>query len=112
VARWVATLFGLVLLAFLIGFFNVFSDTAPAYGVPWIFFGETPASRLLMWPPLVLLVLAALMVIFMLVSWVSSFTARRGEWGFGGPLHYTLLTVPAVAVLGVLWYWNMLTFST
>jgi CubicO group peptidase (beta-lactamase class C family) len=107
-ARWVASVFGVILLMFLIGLASVFGDMDPAYGVPRVFFGDTPTLNVLMWLPILLGVLAILMVIFTLIAWLSLMTKRNAGWNLAGRVYYTLLTTLALAVTSSLLYWNML----
>jgi hypothetical protein len=101
-ARWTAALFGLLTLVFLIGFASVMSDIDPTYGVPRAFFGLPPAMDTLLSLPPVLVGLGVAMVIFTVLAWWKQY------WQLGRRIHYTLLTLTALALLWVMTYWNLL----
>lgn len=101
-ARWTAALFGLLTLFFLAGFVGMMSDVDPAYGVPRLFFGLPPAMDGLLRLPPVLGALTAGMLVFTALAW------WKGYWRLGGRVHYTLLTLTALALLWTTAYWNLL----
>ncbi|MFN8492737.1 MAG: serine hydrolase domain-containing protein [Caldilineaceae bacterium] len=94
-ASWVAGLLSLLSLAFLIGFIILFSNPQTALGLPaW--------AQILFALPWGIAVLAIFMLLFMLVAW-----ARR-YWSIPGRIHYTLVTLAALAFVWWLIYWNLL----
>ncbi len=101
-ARLAAVLFGLVLLAYLLGLGSLAADTNPAFGVPNLFFETPPSLGLLMALPVVLLALGASMLVFAVLNWGNEY------WRLGGKLWYTLLALSAGALLWALYFWNML----
>ena len=108
-ARGWAALFGLLLAAFLVGFLSVMADVHPAYGVPRLYFGAPPALDIVMLLPWLLTAVVAGLLLFTVRGWLKVGKEGRPNWGLPGLLHYTLLTVTALAVMGSLWYWNFLT---
>lgn len=100
-ARGVAWIVSALNIAFppLMGGFAASLMKAP-YGVP-------PALEALLAVPLVTAALAAGMVAFCLLAWSGR---GRPWWGLAGRLHYTLVTVAAVAFAGWLCSWNLLGF--
>ncbi len=107
-ARLCAGLFALLALIFVIGFFNVFGDMDPAYGVPQIFFGPTPAliglTRLL---PVVLL-LGLGVIVFTVLAWPGIGNGRKAYWKLFGRLHYSAIAVAAGVLFWLLLYWKIL----
>lgn len=101
-AHWVAALFGIELLVLLFTLVGLFTDNLPAFGVPRLYFENPPSLGLLMAIPPVMAILAGLMALFTLISWV------RGFWNAAARIHYTLLTLSAAALIWALIYWNML----
>lgn len=94
-ASWLAGLLSLLSLGFLIGFIVLFSNPKTALGLPaW--------ARLLFTVPWGIAGFALLMLIFMVVAW-----ARR-YWSVPGRIHYTLVTLAALAFTWWLIYWNFL----
>jgi CubicO group peptidase (beta-lactamase class C family) len=108
-ARALATLFGLLLPAFLIGFLSVMGDVAPAYGVPRVYFGTSPTLNIVMLLPWLLAAAVVGMALFTVTGWLGMGNEGRSYWGLPERLHHTLLTFTALAVMGSLWYWNFLT---
>lgn len=101
-ARWIAALFGLLLLLSLSGFGLIFADILPAYGAPRIFFETPPSLKLLLALSYVLGGLALAMLVFALRAWT------RHSWRLGGRIFYSVLTVLAVLLTGSLTYWDLL----
>lgn len=101
-ARWIAALFGLVLVVFLLGLLGMFGDTNPAFGVPNIFFETQASMRVLMMFPGVMALLGLAMLVFTALSWIRSY------FGVGGRIHYALLTLSAMSMLWAMTYWNLL----
>lgn len=101
-ARLAAALFGLLFLTFLVGFLSAFMDINPAYGIPNVFFTDSPLLDMLMRLPLLLLILGATLPLFTILVW------KNGTWRIGSRVHYTLLALFALALLWVLAYWNLL----
>jgi CubicO group peptidase (beta-lactamase class C family) len=107
-ARGLTILFGLSFTAFLLGFLSVMGDVDPAYGTPRIYFGTVSALNNVMLLPWLLAATFAGMSIFTALAWVGTGNKGVPYWGLSGQLHYTALTVTALAVMGSLWYWNCL----
>ncbi|MFN3331625.1 MAG: serine hydrolase [Caldilinea sp.] len=102
VARWSAALFGALLVAILAMLVGIVGDIHPDYGVPRIFFGAPPALTVLLALPFGLAALALAMMVFAVIAWLKRF------WSWFGRLHYSALTVTAMAVVWLLWYWKLL----
>ena len=102
VGRFMAVLFGVGLLAFLVGFAGIFSNINPAYGVPNIYFNNPPALNGLLQIPKVLAVLSVVMLIFSVFAWVFKYWSKKAR------VYYHLLTLSALAVVWALMYWNLL----
>jgi CubicO group peptidase (beta-lactamase class C family) len=107
-ARGLATLFGLLLAAFLIGFLSVMSDVHPAYDVPRAYFGIPSALNVVMMVPWLLATTVVGLAFFTVTGWLGAGNEGRPYWSLPGRLHYTLLTMMALAVMSSLWYWNFL----
>ncbi len=101
-ARWIAALFGIALLVLLFTLVSLITNNLPAFGVPHLYFENPPSLGLLMAIPPVMVILAGLMALFMLISWVRRF------WTAAARIHYTLLTLSAAALIWALIYWKML----
>lgn len=101
-ARLVATLFGLCFVVFVVGFMGLLLDMDPAYGVPNVFFTTPPLLNILLILPILMLITALTMPIFVLLVW------KNGVWQGRGRVHYTLLTIVALALVWVMVYWNFL----
>jgi CubicO group peptidase (beta-lactamase class C family) len=70
-----------------------------------IAFGLTPTFKILLATTQVCALLAALTVLGCLIAW------RNRYWRFSGRIHYTLVALAGVGFIGLLWYWNLLTFG-
>lgn len=101
-ARWLAVLFSVVLLVFLLGFSGVMGNVDPAYGVPDVFFGEAEGMGGLVVMTYGLALLAIGMLVMAVIAW-----ARR-YWGWFGRIHYTLLALTGLAWVWLMAYWNIL----
>ena len=100
-ARWAAALFGLLLLACLVGFTALFTDILPGFGQLRIIF-ETPLLlNFLLALSYVLGGLALAILIFAVLAWV------RHYWNLGGRIFYSLLAMLAVLLTWSLVYWNL-----
>lgn len=100
-ARWIAALFGLLFIVFLLMLVGLFTNINPAFGVPAILFETPPGMGVLMALPMIMAVLALAMLVFAVLAWI------RCYWGWGGRIHYTLLALSALALIWALSYWNM-----
>lgn len=100
VARWTAGVASVLLLGFVVGFvlFAVLDTTALLTG--------TPTALLAL---LVLPLLGAIATVGALVTVVLAW--RDGYWGLLGRLHYTLVVLALLVLLGMLRYWNLLGFN-
>jgi CubicO group peptidase (beta-lactamase class C family) len=101
-ARWLAVLFGLLLLLFVVGLLAVVGDIDPAYGVPRIFFGAPSLLSVVMVVPVLMALTAAAMVV------AGGFAWRERYWSLFGRVHYTLLGFMALLIIWLFWYWNLL----
>jgi hypothetical protein len=101
-ARWVAALFGIARLVLLLTLVGLITDNLPAFGVPRLYFENPPSVGLLVAIPLVMAILAGLMALFLLISWIRHF------WNAAARIHYALLTLSAAALIWDLIYWNIL----
>jgi CubicO group peptidase (beta-lactamase class C family) len=101
-ARLVGVSFGLVFVAFLIGFMVIFMDIDPAFGVPRLFFGRPPSMEFVMTLPRIAAGLSAALLLFCALAWVKRY------WNVAGRVHYSLLALTGVALVWVLYYWNFL----
>lgn len=101
-ARLIAVLFGLFFLVFVLVFLSIFLDVNPAYGVPNIFFTDPPLLNLLSVLPILMLIAGLSMPV---ITW---FIWKQGVWDWRGRVHYTLLTLFALALLWMMVYWNFL----
>jgi putative transposase len=97
-ARWLAVLFGLLLILFVIGLVAVVGDSDPAYGVPRLFFGAPPLLSVVMALPVLMALAAAPMLVAGGLVW------RERYWSLFGRVHYTLLTGMALATIWLFWY--------
>ena len=102
IGRFMAVLFGVGLIVFLVGFAGIFSNINPAYGVPNIFFSNPPALNGIMQIPKVLAVLSVVMLIFSVFAWIFKYWSKKAR------VYYHLLTTSALAVVWALMYWNLL----
>ncbi len=102
IGRFVASLFGVGLLIFLIGFISMFLDMNPAFGVPNIFFRNPAGLETLLQIPKILAVLAVVMLIFSVISWIYKY------WSMKSRVYYHILTVFALSAIWALLYWNLL----
>ncbi len=107
IARFVGAGFALLTLVFIIGFFAVFGDLDPAYGVPNIFFGLTPTFLALNRLLPVVLILGVGVVIFAALAWIGVGNRGKPYWRLGGRVHYTALAIAAAAVLWLLSFWRL-----
>lgn len=101
-ARLVGVSFGLVFVAFLIGFMAIFMDVDPAFGVPHIFFGRPPDMAFVMTLARIAAGLGAALLLFCALAWVKRY------WSVAGRVHYSLLALTGVVLVWVLVYWNFL----
>jgi uncharacterized membrane protein YqjE len=81
---------------------GLITDNLPAFGVPRLYFENPPSVGLLVAIPLVMAILAGLMALFLLISWIRHF------WNAAARIHYALLTLSAAALIWDLIYWNIL----
>jgi hypothetical protein len=86
---------------FLLLFIWVFQGTSGSMDFG---FGIPPLIRWALWLPLVAIPLLAATAMFSVRAW------RRKYWGLAGRIHYSLVTVAGVVLLGWLYYWNLLGF--
>lgn len=101
-ARWVAVIFTLLALLFLVGLGNVIGQIDPAFGVPKIFLEDPPGFNLLMTLPLLMVFTGTAVLLFAVLAW------RRGYWRRDARIHYTLVTAATLALLWFMYFWNLL----
>jgi len=101
-ARWVAALFGPVLIAMFVGLDSLLKSKDPVFGYAVVLLDKPLTFYILLALPYVLLGLGLLMLVFTLLAW-----ARR-YWSLVGRVHYTVLAVSGLSVLWGMWYWNLL----
>ncbi len=101
-ARWAAALFGLLLLACLLGFGAIFADILPGFGAPRIFFETPPLLSLLVVLSYVVSVLGLVILVFAVLAWV------RRYWGLGGRIFFSLLALMALLLTWSLAYWDLI----
>jgi CubicO group peptidase (beta-lactamase class C family) len=94
-ASWTAGGVSLLTLVLVIVLVSVFSNPEIVYGLP-------PFVENLFLLPWVIAGLALLMIIFCALAWV------QGYWGWFRRLHYTVVTLAAVAFVWFLIYWKQL----
>ena len=101
-ARWVAALFGPVLIVLFVGMDTLLSTRDPVFGYPIVLLDKPPTFYIIMALPYILAGLGLLMLVFTLLSW------SRRYWGWASRLHYSLLAFSGLSVLWAMWYWNLL----
>jgi CubicO group peptidase (beta-lactamase class C family) len=101
-ARWVAALFGPVLIVLFVGIDSLLSTRDPVFGYPVVLMAKLPTFYIMMVLPYILGGLALLMLIFALLAWTLRY------WGWASRLHYSLLALSGLAVVWAMWYWNLL----
>jgi CubicO group peptidase (beta-lactamase class C family) len=98
IARLVAWIMALLFLLFFICVFQSAADPQQfAFGVPSIL-------KVALWLPLVAIPL------FLAAVWFGVRAWARKYWSLAGRIHYSLVTVAGLALLGWLHYWNLLGF--
>ncbi len=101
-ARWVAALFGPVLIVLFVGMDSLLSTKDPVFGYPIVLIDKPPTFYILMVLPYILAGLGLLMLVFTLLAWT------RRYWGWASRLHYSLLAFSGLSVLWAMWYWKLL----
>lgn len=107
-ARFWAAGFALLTIVFVLGFFAVFGNLNPAYGVPEIFFGPTPAFTVLMALLPILLILGAGVLVLTVLAWMGVGNGQKGYWTLGARLHYTAVALTTIALGWLLSFWQIL----
>ncbi len=100
--RFFTSLFGLILLVFLIGLALVFGDVNPAYGVPNIYFGIPAGFNILLSLPIALFIVGVIMSGLVSLAWFKKDGLVSVRLG------YTLLTLVSLSVLWALIFWKFL----
>jgi len=99
--------FGLVVSVFGLVFVYAFWKYTEVinYGLPcWNAPGLTKIEQLLLLVPLIMGICASVQVIFTILAWL------KGYWSLKMRCHYTLVTIVAGLVVGLLIYWDLLKF--
>ena len=76
--------------------------TLPLWGNPLPLFGVSLTFRLVLALPVLATALTVAALVYTVLAWKDRF------WGLAGRVHYTLVTVAAVAFVWFLNYWNLL----
>ncbi len=95
-ARWLLGGVAVLSILFAIGFAVAMSDVAA------LMMGDASLLNILMVIPIVVTLLTIGAVILTVLAWKDSY------WGLSGRIHYTLVTLAAVACVWFFNYWNML----
>lgn len=101
-SRWAATAFALFMVGFLAALAAALTDIDLRYGVPRVFFGDTPPVYIATAMPWGML--ATLIVL--IAATASAFRRGRGSWV--GRFHHSLLIVMGTAQLLWFQYWGWL----
>lgn len=101
-ARWTGIVYTLLALAFLVGLGSIVGQVDPAFGVPRIFFEDPPGMEILMILPLLMAITGVAVLLFAVLAWM------KGFWRLGVCIHYTLFTASSLALLWVMYFWNLL----
>jgi hypothetical protein len=97
-ARFLAWIMGLLFLLFFLSLLQSAADPQQfAFGVPSLL-------QRALWLPLVAIPLFAAAALFSVRAW------KRKYWSLAGRIHYSLVTVAGLSLLGWLYYWNLLGF--
>jgi hypothetical protein len=97
-ARLLAWIMGLLCLLFFICVLQAAADPMQfAFGVPF-------ALKAALWLPWIAIPLLAAAALCSVRAWT------RKYWGLAGRIHYSLVTVAGLTLLGWLYYWNLLGF--
>jgi CubicO group peptidase (beta-lactamase class C family) len=99
--RLVGTLFGVLLFISIISLQIGLTAIDPKLGVPAYTFGEPPMINSLPVLAYLLAGLGALMAIFTPFAWI------RRMWNLRRRIYYSLLTLSALSILWIFWYWNL-----
>lgn len=103
IARWTAWIMSVVFLGFFVGFgLEVWS-----HGI--LYYGLTPAARMLLILPLLGASLASATVILAVAAWTGwRAPARHPYWSLWGRMHYTLVALAGIAFVAFAGSWNLL----
>jgi len=99
-ARWVAGVMSALYVLFLAGIWVIVLSG----GESTIMYGDPPLLPFVLVLPLVAAILTIAALDFTVLAWKNRF------WGVAGRVHYTLVTVAALAFIWWLNYWNLLGF--
>ena len=100
--RFIAGLFGLTLIIFLLGLALTFTNVNPAFGVPEVYFGTTAALESLLTLPVIMLISGLFMLVFSVLAWI------RNYWTPVTRVYYNLLTLVSILVLWAMVFWNLI----
>ncbi len=100
-ARFVASLFGISMLVYAVGFIQKGVQQVWRGGGE-LLYGMPAAMRPLLWIPLAQVVLAAGVVVFAVRAW------RRSYWGLAGRIHYAVFTLAALAWIFFVAHYHLL----
>lgn len=101
-AKWIAIAFGLLMLGLVVGVATT-GEIDPVYALPKAAMDILPAwSPFLDLVPYIMTLLGAAMIFFFVLAW------RKRYWRIFERIHYTMLTVLAINLIWIFWYWNLI----
>jgi CubicO group peptidase (beta-lactamase class C family) len=100
-ARLTVALFGILLIISVICLQIGLTTIDPNLGVPAFTFGEPPLIKYLPFLAYLLAGLGLMMLVFTPLAWL------RQMWSLPSRLYYSLLTLSALSMLWVFWFWNL-----
>jgi hypothetical protein len=100
-ARLTAALFGVLLLISVICLQIGLTTVDHKLGVPAFTFGEPPLIKFLPFLAYLLAGLGLMMLVFAPLAWL------RRLWSLPSRVYYSLLTLSALSMLWIFWFWNL-----
>ncbi len=101
-ARWVAIVYGLFFLGMVAGIVLI-NEIDPVYGLPKSAYSTLPSwVSIVDLFPYVLVLSGVALLFYTVLAWWKKY------WGIPGRIHYTLLTMAALNVMWIFWYWNII----
>jgi CubicO group peptidase (beta-lactamase class C family) len=102
IARWLSPITSAIFLVVLVAFAAIYLDKN-GFAMA-IAFGQASTINVILTAWLVASILTLGVVVFTLIAWLKRY------WGIASRIHYTMVTVAAVAFVWFLNYWNLLGF--